>query len=239
MRFDPAASQHKLASTKLEMSATIKLGVVGGIGSVARRPDLRRTTNDLRVIALHRRLTPTVSARGLWRRTGPESLAQLLADAERGRHGTHHAVAKPLLGRKRARGETDHRRSAGGGGRGRWRQHTVLQVGHVERFNGHEIPGRGVDQARLPKSPLSYPGRATDIGVVLDPMIHDLTDPGPARSPISAVDAVASVVSASEDIANARLTFTTPWPHGVRVSPERCESHFDAPRRRGLIRSIT
>ena len=70
----------------------------------------------------------------------------------------------------------------------------MLQVGHIERFN----PALSALEARLnhPRfieshrlSP--YPGRSTEIGVVLDLMIHDLEIIlHLVRSPVKSVDAV-------------------------------------------------
>lgn len=88
----------------------------------------------------------------------------------------------------------------------------VLQVGHVERFNPTfkymtEVARepRFIEAHRL--SP--YPARSTDIGVVLDLMIHDLDVVlAFVDSPVQSVDAVGmAVLSATEDIANARLRF--------------------------------
>ena len=88
----------------------------------------------------------------------------------------------------------------------------VLQVGHVERFN----PSVRLVQ-RLARTPRfievhrlgPYPYRSTDINVVLDLMIHDLDIVRALiRAPLRRVDAVGvRVLSASEDIANARLVF--------------------------------
>ena len=54
-----------------------------------------------------------------------------------------------------------------------------------------------------------YPGRSTDIGVVMDLMIHDLEIIlHLVRSPVKSVDAVGiPVLSKGEDIANARIRF--------------------------------
>ena len=105
----------------------------------------------------------------------------------------------------------------------------VLQVGHVERFNPvmrylNEVltEARFIEVHRL--SP--YPGRSTDIGVVLDLMIHDLDVVlSLVKSPLTGVDAVGiPVLSASEDIANARLKFANGCVANItasRVSPER------------------
>jgi predicted dehydrogenase len=88
----------------------------------------------------------------------------------------------------------------------------VLQIGHVERFNpvftylqNVATQPRFIESHRL--SP--YPARSTDIGVVLDLMIHDLDLVlAFVNSPITSVDAVGiPVLSQTEDIANARLRF--------------------------------
>jgi predicted dehydrogenase len=105
----------------------------------------------------------------------------------------------------------------------------VLQVGHVERFNPvfnyleKAAPEpRFIETHRL--SP--YPARSTDVGVVLDLMIHDLDVVlAFVKSPVTSVDAVGiPVLSKSEDIANARLRFANGCVANLtvsRVSPER------------------
>jgi predicted dehydrogenase len=105
----------------------------------------------------------------------------------------------------------------------------ILQVGHVERFNpvlgaleAHLIHPRFIEAHRL--SP--YSERSTDIGVVLDLMIHDLeVILHFVRSPLWSIDAVGvPVLSRSEDIANARLHFEDGCVANVtssRISPER------------------
>ena len=105
----------------------------------------------------------------------------------------------------------------------------VLQVGHVERFN----PVLGALEKRLTNprfieahrlSP--YPNRSTDIGVVLDLMIHDLEIIlHLVRSPVQTIDAVGvPVLSRGEDIANARLRFENGCVANItssRISPEQ------------------
>ena len=105
----------------------------------------------------------------------------------------------------------------------------VLQVGHVERFNPvftylEQIATqpRFIETHRL--SP--FPARSTDIGVVLDLMIHDLDVVlAFVKSPVISVDAVGiPVLSKSEDIANARLRFANGCVANLtasRISPER------------------
>jgi len=109
------------------------------------------------------------------------------------------------------------------------RKNCVLQVGHVERFNpvfnyleSVATEPRFIEVHRL--SP--YPARSTDIGVVLDLMIHDLDVVlAFVKSPVTSVDAVGiPVLSKSEDIANARLRFANGCVANLtvsRVSPER------------------
>src|SRR5579859_7441873 len=105
----------------------------------------------------------------------------------------------------------------------------VFQVGHIERFNPvmrylTEVleEARFIEVHRL--SP--FPGRSTDIGVVLDLMIHDLDVVlAFVKSPVVSVDAVGiPVLSRSEDIANARLRFANGCVANLtvsRVSAER------------------
>ena len=109
------------------------------------------------------------------------------------------------------------------------RQQCVLQVGHVERFNPvikylQEVATqpRFIETHRL--SP--YPKRSKDIGVVLDLMIHDLDVVlAFVKSPVASVEAVGiPVLSASEDVANARLRFANGCVANVtasRVAPDR------------------
>lgn len=109
------------------------------------------------------------------------------------------------------------------------RQNSVLQVGHVERFNpvftylqSIATEPRFIETHRL--SP--YPARSIDIGVVLDLMIHDLDLVlAFVKSPLLSVDAVGiPVLSQTEDIANARLRFANGCVANLtasRVSAER------------------
>lgn len=109
------------------------------------------------------------------------------------------------------------------------RRDLVLQVGHVERFNpvlraleDRLTHPRFIEAHRL--SP--YPNRSTDIGVVLDLMIHDLEIIlHLVRSPVQTMDAVGvAVLSRGEDIANARIRFENGCVANItssRISPER------------------
>src|SRR5438046_1556439 len=105
----------------------------------------------------------------------------------------------------------------------------VLQVGHVERFSPvlsalepRLTHPRFIEAHRL--SP--YPNRSTEIGVVLDLMIHDLEIIlHLVNSTVETIDAVGvPVLSRGEDIANARLRFASGCIANItssRISPER------------------
>jgi predicted dehydrogenase len=105
----------------------------------------------------------------------------------------------------------------------------VLQVGHVERFNPvlHYLEEVATDPRYIESLRISpFPARSTDIGVVLDLMIHDLDVVlALVRSPVASVDAVGiPVLSGTEDIANARLRFANGCVANLtasRVSTER------------------
>jgi predicted dehydrogenase len=90
----------------------------------------------------------------------------------------------------------------------------VLQVGHVERFNS-ALNAASAD-VRDPKyieatRTSAYTFRSTDIGVVLDMMIHDLDIVlWLANSNVEDVQALGvSVMGGHEDMATARLTFAS------------------------------
>lgn len=89
---------------------------------------------------------------------------------------------------------------------------TFTQVGHIERFNPafEELYGRPFQPKFIRAQRMGpFTGRSTDIGVVLDLMIHDidlvLTL---VRARVRSVDAVGiSVFGRHEDVASARLHF--------------------------------
>ncbi len=92
------------------------------------------------------------------------------------------------------------------------KNNTVVAVGHSERCNPVvqaikrlDIKPKFIESNRI--SP--YPFRSTDIGVVLDVMIHDIDIIlSMADSRIKKVDAVGvSVIGDNEDICNARIFF--------------------------------
>lgn len=146
---------------------------------------------------------------------------------------THYAVARALLTKGKhvlvEKPITDNTVHATELAELATRSGLILQVGHVERFNPvlgaletHLTHSRFIEAHRL--SP--YSERSTDIGVVLDLMIHDLeVILHFVRSPLWSIDAVGvAVLSRSEDIANARLHFEDGCVANVtssRISPER------------------
>jgi len=146
---------------------------------------------------------------------------------------THFELAKSLLGQGKhvlvEKPMTDNTAQAAELVQLAQQKNCVLQVGHVERFNpvfkyleSVATEPRFIETHRL--SP--YPARSTDIGVVLDLMIHDLDVVlAFVKSPVTSVDGVGvPVLSQSEDIANARLRFANGCVANLtvsRVSPER------------------
>src|SRR5213595_75294 len=146
---------------------------------------------------------------------------------------THYDVARSLLAQGKhvliEKPITDNTAQAGELVELAAQKNVILQVGHVERFNPvlsalekYLTHPRFIEAHRL--SP--YQERNTDIGVVLDLMIHDLeVILHFVRSPLWSIDAVGvPVLSRSEDIANARLHFEDGCVANItasRISPER------------------
>ncbi len=94
------------------------------------------------------------------------------------------------------------------------RQQLVLQVGHIERFNPAftAVRSRLHDPKYITARRLStYTFRSTDIGVVLDLMIHDIDAVlSLTNSPITRVEALGiSVMGNEEDMVEARLHFAS------------------------------
>ncbi|MBN2227345.1 MAG: Gfo/Idh/MocA family oxidoreductase [candidate division Zixibacteria bacterium] len=90
--------------------------------------------------------------------------------------------------------------------------HVLLTVGHIERFNPavqalkkHRISPRFIEAHRL----AAFDPRGTDVAVIFDLMIHDIDLAlHLIGSPVTRIEASAvSVISGTDDIANARLTF--------------------------------
>ncbi len=135
-------------------------------------------------------------------------------------HGKHVLVEKPM---------TDSSAQAAELIQLAQQHNCVLQVGHVERFNPVfaflqtvATEPKFIECHRL--SP--FPARSTDIGVVLDLMIHDLdVILAFVKSPVTSVDGVGiPVLSKSEDIANVRLRFANGCVANLtasRISPEK------------------
>ena len=146
---------------------------------------------------------------------------------------THFLVARDLLGRGKhlliEKPITENTADARELAQLAAEKRLVLQVGHVERFNPvlsaleeRLTHPRFIEAHRL--SP--YPNRSTEIGVVLDLMIHDLEIIlHLVNSTVENIDAVGvQVLSRGEDIANARLRFANGCIANItssRISPER------------------
>lgn len=123
--------------------------------------------------------------------------------------GVHVLMEKPLAPTRAEADElVDAARQAG----------AVLQVGHVERFNpAFSAACDVVGNAKSKESPKyieavrssGFTFRSTDVGVVLDLMIHDIDLVlSLVGSPVRKVEALGlSVVGGHEDVANARIEF--------------------------------
>jgi predicted dehydrogenase len=92
------------------------------------------------------------------------------------------------------------------------RHGALLQIGHIERFNPafeelllHPMQPKFITCERYS----GFSGRSTDIGVVLDLMIHDLDLVlALVRAPVRTVEALGvAVLGGNEDLAQARVTF--------------------------------
>ena len=92
------------------------------------------------------------------------------------------------------------------------KNNNVVAVGHSERCNPvvQAIKRLDIEPKFIEASRISpYPFRSTDVGVVLDVMIHDIDIIlSLANSEIKKIDAVGvSVIDEKEDICNARIVF--------------------------------
>ena len=146
---------------------------------------------------------------------------------------THFEIAKPLLAQGKhvllEKPMTETSEQAADLIQIAQKNNCVLQVGHVERFNpvftflqSVATEPKFIECIRL--SP--FPARSTDIGVVLDLMIHDLDVVlAFVKSPVTSVDSVGiPVLGKSEDMADVRLRFANGCVANLtasRVSPER------------------
>jgi predicted dehydrogenase len=128
----------------------------------------------------------------------------------------HHAVARPLLAAGRHvllekpvaadLAEADDLLAAAAAGK------AVLQIGHLERFNPAivTLSERVHDPLFVEAHRLGgFTGRATDVDIVVDLMIHDIDILlNLVGEPVVAIQAVgAPVLTGRVDIANARLEF--------------------------------
>ncbi|MCZ6672763.1 MAG: Gfo/Idh/MocA family oxidoreductase, partial [Verrucomicrobia bacterium] len=92
------------------------------------------------------------------------------------------------------------------------RNNSIIQVGHIEHYN--PVTSYLEDVVEKPRFITAdrlapFTPRGTEVGVVLDLMIHDLgVILQLVRSPVKKVESVGvNVLSATEDIANTRITF--------------------------------
>ena len=88
----------------------------------------------------------------------------------------------------------------------------TLQVGHIERFNPafQAIQGMSLEPKFIESHRLApFVSRGTDVAVILDLMVHDVDlILALVKDKVKTIDAAGvSVISESEDIANARITF--------------------------------
>ena len=121
-------------------------------------------------------------------------------------------------------------------------RNTILQVGHVERFNAAVrsvprsiVPGRRYRAIRL--APFSF--RSTDINVVMDLMIHDIDlILSWHHAPVARVDSWGlSVVTDHIDLAHAEIEFddgAVATLYASRVSP-RVERTMEIVSRHGIL----
>jgi predicted dehydrogenase len=93
-------------------------------------------------------------------------------------------------------------------------QNAIVQVGHIEHFNpvmGFLEKEVSAPQFITAERLAPFTPRGTEVGVVLDLMIHDIGIVLElAKSPVEKIDSVGvRVLSKTEDIANARIQFAS------------------------------
>ncbi len=100
---------------------------------------------------------------------------------------------------------------------------SLVQVGHIEHFN--PVMGFLEKEVKAPRFIAAerlapYTPRGTEVGVVLDLMIHDIGIVLElAKSPVARIDSVGvRVLSRTEDIANARIQFASGCVANLSVS---------------------
>ncbi len=130
------------------------------------------------------------------------------------RRGTHVLIEKPICASlEEARQVLDVARE----------HNCLVQVGHIEHFNPvmsyleeHVRQPLYITADRL--APFNV--RGTEVGVVLDLMIHDIgIIQQLVRSPIERIDSVGvEVLSGKEDIANARIVFASGCVANINTS---------------------
>jgi predicted dehydrogenase len=118
-------------------------------------------------------------------------------------HGCHLLIEKPLCA---SLAEAERVLAAAQA------KHCLVQVGHIEHFNPvMSFLEKEIDEPRYITAErlAPYQPRGTEVGVVLDLMIHDIGIVlALVKSPIAKIDSVGvTVLSKSEDIANARIQF--------------------------------
>jgi predicted dehydrogenase len=121
------------------------------------------------------------------------------------RSGVHLLIEKPIASTLAEANELVAAARASG---------AILQVGHIERFNPalSSIAGQVGSPKYIQTSRMSgYTFRSTDIGVVLDLMIHDIDLVlALTKSSVQKVEALGiSVMGGHEDVAQARLTMAS------------------------------
>ena len=130
------------------------------------------------------------------------------------RAGVHVLIEKPIAATIRE-GRALVREAA--------RRGTVLQIGHLERFNPAVLSASSIlKEPRFIECHRLGPvgGRGTDVDVVLDLMIHDIDlILSFVRSPVVRIHAVGvPVISLNIDIANTRLVFANGCVANVTAS---------------------
>ena len=141
--------------------------------------------------------------------------------------GIHVLVEKPLA---RTREEAEELVNLAS------RRRLVLQVGHVERFNpAWQAVASRIRRPRYFEAMRTsgYTGRSTDIGTVLDLMIHDLDLVlSQVRSEVVEVDAMgATIFGPHEDLAHAHLRFA----NGCIANLNASRTSFDSQRRMQIV----
>ncbi len=137
--------------------------------------------------------------------------------------GTHLLVEKPLAGDlAQARELVGLAQNSG----------ALLQVGHIERFNPafEELQSLPLQPRFIVCERCSgFTGRSTDVGVVLDLMIHDLDLVlALVQSPVARVEALGvAVLGGHEDLAQARVAFA----NGCVADLTASRAHPEALRR--------